>query len=53
LVQVCVPVPPTWSGGHVHPAPGATETNVVPAGVVSERETFEAASGPAFVTLIV
>src|SRR4030095_12981955 len=51
--QVCVPVPPTGSGGHVHPAPGVTETNVVPAGVVSERETFDAASGPALVTLIV
>src|SRR6266498_4446414 len=52
LVQVCVPVPPTGSGGHVHPAPGVTETNVVPAGVVSEREVLEAASGPALVTLI-
>jgi hypothetical protein len=52
-VQICVPVPPTGSGGHVHPAPGVTETNVVPAGVVSETETFDAASGPALVTLIV
>jgi hypothetical protein len=53
LVQVCVPVPPTGSGGHVHPTPGVTETNVVPAGVVSEKETFDAASGPALVTMIV
>src|SRR6266511_3107005 len=52
-VQVCVPVPPTRSGGHVHPAPGVTETNVVPAGVVSDSETFDAASGPELVTLIV
>ncbi len=53
LVQVCVPVPPTGSGGHVHPAPGVTDTNVVPAGVVSEKETLDATSGPALVTLIV
>src|SRR6266498_349689 len=53
LVQVCVPVPPTGSGGQVHPAPGVTDTNVVPGGVVSERETFDAASGPELVTLIV
>jgi len=52
LAQIWVPVPPTGSGGHVHPAPGVTETNVVPAGVVSEREVLEAASGPALVTLI-
>src|SRR4029453_413175 len=49
----CGPVPPAGGGGPLHPAPGVTETNVVPAGVVSERETFDAASGPALVTLIV
>src|SRR6266511_4927656 len=53
LVQVCVPVPPTGSGGQVHPAPGVTDTNVVPGGVVSERETFDAASGPELVRSIV
>src|SRR6266545_7880280 len=47
-----VPVPPT-DGEHVHPAPGVTETNVVPAGVASEKETLDATSGPALVTLIV
>src|SRR6266511_2551385 len=47
-----VPVPPT-GGEHVHPAPGVTETNVVPAGVASEREVFDAAFGPALVTVIV
>src|SRR6266545_6888015 len=51
LVQF-VPVPP-GSGEHVHPAPGVTDTNVVPAGVASEKETFDAASGPALVTVIV
>jgi hypothetical protein len=30
-----------------------TDTNVVPAGVVSEKETLDATSGPALVTLIV
>src|SRR6266540_4429536 len=29
LKQVCVPVPPTGSGGHVQLAPGVTKTNVV------------------------
>jgi hypothetical protein len=53
LVQTSVPVPPTGSGGHVHPAPGVTETNMVPTGVVSERETLDAAPGPGLVTLIV
>jgi hypothetical protein len=52
LVQAWVPVPPSGSGEHVHPAAAATETNVVPAGVVSETVTFDAASGPAFVTVI-
>src|SRR6266511_1013422 len=50
--KVIVLVPPT-GGEHVHPAPGVTETNVVPAGVASEREVFDAAFGPALVTLIV
>src|SRR6266545_535885 len=52
-VQTSVPVPPTGSGGQVHPGPGVTETNVVPTGVVSERETLDAAPGPALVTMIV
>jgi hypothetical protein len=53
LVHVWVPAPPTGSGGQVHPAPAAMETNVVPAGIVSEMLAFDAASGPAFVTVIV
>src|SRR6266511_2941930 len=52
VLVTIVPVPPT-GGEHVHPAPGVTETNVVPAGVASEREVFDAAFGPALVTVIV
>ena len=56
-VQVIVPVPPT--GGVVQTPPSGAgpplksrETNVVPAGTLSVRETLAALFGPAFATVI-
>src|SRR6266850_641778 len=53
LVAVTVPVPPTAGVAVVHPAGATKETKVVPAGTLSVRLTLAAASGPAFVTVIV
>jgi hypothetical protein len=51
MVQVWVPVPPTGSGGQLHPAAAVTETKVVLAGITSLRVTDVAASGPSFRTV--
>src|SRR5215213_12026557 len=49
LAKETVPVPPTAGAVVVHPAGAVAETNVVPAGRVSERPTLCASLGPAFV----
>src|SRR6266508_2427850 len=62
IVQVWVPVPPNTNDEQLHPAAGVNERKVVfagitslrvTAGVASEREVFDAAFGPALVTVIV
>jgi hypothetical protein len=50
---VTVPPAPTAGVVEVQPAGAENETKLVPAGSVSLKETFSAASGPLFVTVIV
>ena len=54
LVQVTVPVPPTGGVvGHVHPAAGVMDWNVVVAGSKSVKMGVLATFGPLFITMTV
>jgi len=53
LAKVTVPVPPTAGAAMVQPAGALAETNVVPAGRVSETLTLCASLGPAFESAMV
>src|SRR4051812_25770913 len=53
MLHEIVPLPPTAGVVRAQPPPGGGETNVVPAGSVSERLTVAALLGPALLTVIV
>ena len=53
FVQLTVPPAPTAGVVQLQPPGDESETNVVPAGSVSESDAFAALLGPAFATVIV